>query len=161
MATTVSASEPNDPELAETAWDLEPLVDGEGEGGVQSRMQEALTRARAFAGRYAGKLEQLESAGLAEAMTELAEIYELVGRAGSYAALRFSTDTAAPENGALLQRVQEGETEIATTLLFFELEWAALSDERAEQLLAGEGLDFCRHHLRNARRYREHLLSEP
>ncbi|HEY3865716.1 MAG TPA: M3 family oligoendopeptidase [Solirubrobacteraceae bacterium] len=157
----MSTSEPNDPELAETAWDLEPLVGGEGEEGVRSRMEEALTRARAFAGRYAGKLEELESAGLAEAMAELAEIYELVGRAGSYAVLRFSTDTAAPENGALLQKVQEGETEIGTTLLFFELEWAALGDERAEELLAGEGLDFCRHYLRNARRYREHLLSEP
>ena len=94
-------------------------------------------------------------------MAELAEIYELVGRAGYYAALRFSTDTAAPANGALLQKVQERETQIETTLLFFELEWAALTDERAEELLAGEGLDFCRHHLRNARRYREHLLSEP
>jgi oligoendopeptidase F len=57
--------------------------------------------------------------------------------------------------------VQEQETAIQTTLLFFELQWAALSDERAEELLAGEGLDFCRHHLRSARRYREHLLSEP
>ena len=57
--------------------------------------------------------------------------------------------------------MQEGETQIATTLLFFELEWAALSDERAEELLAGEGLDFCRHYLRNARRYREHLLQSP
>ncbi len=94
-------------------------------------------------------------------MAELAEIYELLGRAGSYAALRFSTDTATPANGALLQKVQERETQIATTLLFFELEWAALSDERAEELLAGEGLDFCRHYLLNARRYREHLLTEP
>jgi oligoendopeptidase F len=154
-------TEPNDPELAETAWDLEPLLDGEGEGGVQSRMEQGLTRAQAFAERYAGQLEGLDGAGVGEAMAELAEIYELVGRAGSYAALRFSTDTAAPENGALLQKVQEGETQIATTLLFFELEWAALSDERAEELLAGEGLDFCRHYLRNARRYREHLLTEP
>jgi oligoendopeptidase F len=161
MATTVSASEPNDPELAETAWDLEPLVDGEGEAGVESRLQDALSRSQAFAERYAGKLESLDSGGLGEAMAELAEIYELLGRAGSYAALRFSTDTAAPENGALLQKVQEGETQISTTLLFFELEWAALSDERAEQLLAGENLDFCRHYLRNARRYREHLLTEP
>ena len=161
MATTVSTSEPNDPELAQTAWDLEPLVNGEGEAGVESRLQDALTRSQAFAERYAGKLDGLDSAGLGEAMTELAEIYELVGRAGSYAALRFSTDTAAPENGALLQKVQEGETQISTTLLFFELEWAALSDERAEELLAGEGLDFCRHYLRNARRYREHLLTEP
>jgi len=48
---------------------------------------------------------------------------------------------------------------IETTLLFFELEWAALPEERAEELLADPGLDFCRHHLRNVRRYREHLLS--
>ena len=57
--------------------------------------------------------------------------------------------------------MQEQETAIQTTLLFFELEWAALSDERAEELLAGEGLEFCAHHLRNVRRYRDHLLSEP
>ena len=157
----MSDSRSEDQELAETAWDLEPLVDGEGEGGVESRLEDALERSRGFAERYAGKLDGLDSAGLAEAMGELAAIYELVGRAGSYAALRFSTDTAAPENGALLQKVQESETQIATTLLFFELEWAALSDERVEELLAGEGLDFCRHYLRSARRYREHLLSEP
>ena len=60
-------------------------------------------------------------------MRELAEIQELVGRAGYYAALRFSTDTADPANGALMQWVQEQETAIQTTLLFFELEWAALA----------------------------------
>jgi oligoendopeptidase F len=153
-------SRPEDTELAETAWDLEPLVDGEGEVGVESRLQDALARAQAFAERYSGKLGELDRAGLRAAMTELGVIFELLGRAGSYAALRFSTDTAAPANGALLQKVQERETQIATTLLFFELEWAALSDERVEALLAGEGLDFCRHYLRNVRRYREHLLSE-
>ncbi|HEY5045919.1 MAG TPA: M3 family oligoendopeptidase [Solirubrobacteraceae bacterium] len=155
------AATTTDPELEQTAWDLEPLVDGEGEGGVESRLNDALARAQAFAERYSGKLGEFDSAGLAEAMAALAVIYELLGRAGSYAALRFSADTAAPANGALLQKVQERETQIATTLLFFELEWAALSDERAEALLAGEGLDFCRHHLRSVRRYREHLLSEP
>ena len=161
MSPSAAATTPEDHELAETAWDLEPLVDGEGEAGVESRLKDALTRSQAFAERYAGKLGELDSAGLGEAMAELAVIYELIGRAGSYAVLRFSTDTAAPANGALLQKVQERETQIGTTLLFFELEWAALSDERAEELLKGEGLDFCRHHLRNARRYREHLLSEP
>ena len=70
-------------------------------------------------------------------MHELGAIYELVGRAGSYAALRFATDTADPARGALLQRVQERGTAIETKLLFFELEWAALDDERAEELLAG------------------------
>ena len=57
--------------------------------------------------------------------------------------------------------MQEKATAIETALLFFELEWAALDDDRAEELLATEGLDFARHHLRSARRYRPHLLSEP
>jgi oligoendopeptidase F len=156
-----ATTDSTDPELQATAWDLEPLLDGEGVDGVERRLGEALERARAFAQRHAGKLGELDSAGLRDAMSELAVIGELVARAGYYAALRFSTDTADPANGALLQRVQEQETAIQTTLLFFELEWAALADERAEELLAGGGLDFCAHHLRNVRRYRDHLLSEP
>jgi oligoendopeptidase F len=158
---TGTARGSTDPELEASAWDLEPLVDGEGEQGVERRLTEALERARAFAERYAGKLGELSSEGLGEAMRELAEILELVSRAGYYAALWFATDTADPVRGALLQRVQERETAIQTTLLFFELEWAALPDERADQLLEGDGLDFCRHHLRTARRYKDHLLSEP
>src|SRR5215204_1954402 len=94
-------------------------------------------------------------------MRELGELQELAGRAGSYAVLNFSIDTADPARGALLQRMQEKATAIETALLFFELEWAALDDDRAEELLATEGLDFARHHLSAARRYRPHLLSEP
>jgi oligoendopeptidase F len=156
-----AAPDSTDPELQATAWDLEPLVEGEGPDGVETRLTEALTRAQAFAERYVGKLAELDSDGLREAMQELAAIYDLVGRAGSYAALRFATDTADPANGALLQLAQERGTAMETTLLFFDLEWAALQDARAEELLAGEGLDFVRHHLRNVRRYRDHLLSEP
>ncbi len=154
-------SETTDPELEQTVWDLEPLVEGEGPDGVERRLGEALERAKAFAASYAGKLGELDVEGLRDGD----------GRAGRdpragrprrhYAALRFSADTADPANGALLQKAQEHETAIETTLLFFELEWAALSQERAEELLAGDGLDFCRHHLRNVRRYRDHLLSEP
>ena len=94
-------------------------------------------------------------------MHELAEIEEIAGRAGTYAHLSFSIDTADPARGALLQRVEEKGTAIETALLFFHLEWAALDDARAEELLATDGLDFARHHLRTARRYRPHLLTEP
>jgi len=161
-----AAPDSTDPDRSEIgqqapAWDLEPLLDGEGAEGVEPRLSEALARAQAFAEGYAGKLEELDSSGLREAMQELAAIHELVGRAGGYAALRFSTDTAEPANGALLQLAQERGTAIETTLLFFDLEWAALEDERAEELLCGDGLEPFAHHLRNIRRYREHLLSEP
>ncbi len=147
--------------LQDVAWDLEPLVDGDGPAGADRQLAEAQKRADAFAAAHAGKVAALDGAGLAAAMDELAAISELVGRAGSYASLRFSTDTADPANGALLQRVQEQGTAIETTLLFFELEWAALDDARAEELLAADGLERCRHHLRTARKYRPYLLSEP
>jgi len=157
----VAAPAETDQELQATAWDLEPLVEGEGRDGVEHRLQQATERAQAFAQRHAGKLSELDSDSLREAMQELGAITELVARAGYYAALRFATDTADPERGALLQHVQERETQIQTTLLFFELEWAALPEQRSQELLAGPGLDFARHHLQNVRRYREHLLSEP
>src|ERR1700739_3265364 len=134
-----------DPEAGRTAWDLSPLLDGEGPEGVESRLEEALSKAKSFADEHAGKLAELDGAGLRVAMQELAQMHDLVGRAGAYAALRFSTDTADPANGALLQKVQERETEIETTLLFFELEWAALDDEAVERLLSGGGLHFRAH----------------
>ena len=150
-----------DPELQQTEWDLTPLADGEAPDGVESLLKDATGRARAFSAEHAGRIAELDGGGLAGAMRELEAIHELLGRAGSYASLWFSTDTADPGRGALLQRVQEAGTTIETQLLFFELEWAGLQDERAEELLAGEELDFCRHYLRSTRRYRPHLLSEP
>jgi oligoendopeptidase F len=146
-------------ELQEVVWDLDHLVSGP--AGVDEALGRADQLAGAFAETYRGALAEIDAVGLAAAMAQLAEINDLVGRAASYAQLRFSTDTADPDRGALMQRVEERATALETKLLFFELEWAALDDDRAEHLLGGDGLDFCRHHLRTIRRYRPHLLSEP
>jgi oligoendopeptidase F len=151
-------------ELESVAWNLDPLLNGgagDPENAVATMLAEAQRRADAFAAEHAGKVAELDGPGLVAAMHDLEALQELLGRAGSYAVLNFSGDTADPKRGALLQKVQEGGTGIETTLLFFELEWAALDDERADELLAADGLDFARHHLRTARRYRPHLLSEP
>ncbi|HWK25548.1 MAG TPA: M3 family oligoendopeptidase [Solirubrobacter sp.] len=153
-----------DPDLQEVAWDLSHLLDGAGDdpqAAVDALLAAALERAEAFAAAYAGKVAALDGDGLIAAMRELAEIEEIAGRAGTYAHLSFSIDTADPARGALLQRVEEKGTAIETSLLFFHLEWAALDDATAERLLETEGLDFARHHLATARRYRPHLLSEP
>src|SRR5919198_5436727 len=153
-----------DPELENVAWNLDPLLDGgaaDPEAAVEAMIADAQARADAFAQAHAGTIAELDGEGLVAAMRELEAIQEEIGRAGSYAMLNFAGNTADPPRGALLQKVQEKGTSIETALLFFELEWAALDDEVAEALLATDGLDFARHHLRTARRYRPHLLSEP
>lgn len=157
----MAADTETDPALQDAAWDLRPLLDGGGEEAVDAQLDEAQRRADAFAQQHAGRVDALDGPGLVAAMQELVAIFELVGKAGSYASLRFSTDTADPARGALLQKVQEKGTAIETKLLFFGLEWAALDDGQAEELLGADGLDFARHHLRMERRYRPHLLSEP
>jgi oligoendopeptidase F len=148
-------------DVQEVAWDLDPLVDGEGPEGADRLLAEADERAARFAETYAGHVGELDGAGLSAAMAELETIVDRLGRVGSYAMLRFAVDTADPANGALLARVQERGTAVETKLLFFELEWAAVDDERADELLRADGLQTTRHHLRTLRRHRPHLLSEP
>ncbi len=147
--------------VQDVSWDLSPLVHGEGDAGADRLLDEAATRAHAFSEAYAGKVAELDAPTFVAAVREMQGISELAARAGNYAMLRFSIDTADPALGALLQRVQEKGTALETQLLFFELEWATLCDEHADALIAADGLDTARHFLRSARRYRPHLLTEP
>ena len=73
--------------------------------------------------------------------TGLAEVLDLIGRAGSFAGLDFAADTTDPARGARMQRVEERSTVIGTKLLFFELEWAELADDQVDALLADDRLD--------------------
>jgi oligoendopeptidase F len=150
-----------DAALQNAAWDLEPLVESKGPAGVEELLAEARDRAASFAENHRGQVSELGPEGLADAMHELGAIYDLASRAGHYAMLNFTLDTGDPARGALMQRTRELSAAIETQLLFFELEWNQLPDEQAAELLEADGLDFCRHHLRNLRRYRPHQLSEP
>ncbi|MBN8870307.1 MAG: M3 family oligoendopeptidase [Solirubrobacterales bacterium] len=153
-----------DAALAEVTWNLDDLLEGDAAdpaAAVTALLDEAEQASEKFAETYEGKVAELDGPGLIVAMTKLADISDRAGRALNYAHLRFAADTADPANGALLQMGSERATAIQTRLLFFELEWAALDDETAEALLVTPGLEFCEHHLRNERRYRDHLLSAP
>ncbi len=143
----------------DVAWDLEPLL-GE-TGSVDSLLAEAAEAAEKFSEKYRGRIAYLSASDLAEAMHALAQISDGVGRVGSYVGLKFSVDTTNPEFGAQMANADEKSTAISNTLLFVELEWAAADDAHVEEILTQPELDFCRHHLSAARRYRPHLLSEP
>ncbi|HUI48000.1 MAG TPA: M3 family oligoendopeptidase [Acidimicrobiia bacterium] len=141
-------------------WDLAPLLPQDAERGLDELLDAADARAEELA-RTRGHVADLDATGLVAFMRGLAELLDLVGRAGSYVGLEFATDTTDPARGARMQRVEERATAINTKLLFFELEWAELPDEQVDALLADDRLAFARHHLRSARRYRPHLLTEP
>ena len=154
--TTVSSSDA-DLTAADVAWDLAPLLDG------NDSPDTLLDRAREVASgleRFRGRIGGLEAEELATLMHELATVNELVSRAGHYGMLRFTENTADPERGAQMQRIEEASTSIASGLVFVDLEFAAADDGHAERVLADERLGFCRHHLQQLRLTRPHLLSE-
>jgi oligoendopeptidase F len=142
---------------ADVAWDLDPLLaehDLDHWLDEGDRMAERLEAAR-------GEVAGFDAERLLDFMTGMADLQEAIGRAGNHASLRFTVDVNDEARGKAMQKVEERATAAANTLIFFELEWAELSDERVEELLADDRLGFCAHYLRSARRYRPHLLTEP
>ncbi len=147
-------------EAEDIAWDLEPLADGRGPQGVKDLLDEADGRAEELSVQR-GRVASWTGEDLVRFMSDLADLYDTVGKAQSFAALQFSTDSSDPEKGALMQLVQERSAALSTKLLFFELEWAKLEDGRVDELLAQPGLEQSGHYLRSIRRYKDYLLTEP
>ena len=157
MTAVESSSADADLTAEHVAWEIDTIIpDGES-------IDTLFERAEALAEQLAtlrGTVADLDVDGLAAAMRTQAEIADLTSRAGYHAMLAFSTDTTDPARGAAVAASQERSTAIETQLIFFDLEWAALDDERAAALLADPQLEFCAHHLRNLRAMRPYLLSE-
>jgi oligoendopeptidase F len=143
-------------------WDLSDLYSGIDDPKIKDDLQDALFRAKAFESKYRGKINSTEANAtvVLEAVRELESISEQVGKLISFAQLVFAADTSNPKNGAFLQYIQEQATEIKKNLLFFELEWIALPDDKVSNILEDRSLSHYKHFLEHQRRYKPHRLSE-
>ena len=144
----------------DVAWNLSGLLS---ERDATSP-RELVNRAQSLADdlqRFKGTVATMSSEELFQMMSMLAETSELLSRAGHFTTLKFSENTADPEIAAEMQFINEQSNAVSTKLLFVDLEWAEVPDERSRELLSEARFDFCRHHLENLRRYQPHQLSEP
>ena len=144
----------------EVAWDLSDLYEGPDDPKLEEEVAGAEASADAFRSRYHGQVGELDAAQLAEAIAERERIESAIDRGLTYAHLRFATNMADSPRGALLAQLQERAAAVETQLLFFGLEWAALDDARADELLADPAVEHWRHYLSSLRKYRPYLLTE-
>jgi len=149
----------NDTGADEVRWRLDDLHDGPDD--LQESLDAAAEAAAAFADDYRGRIGDLDPSALATALGHLEAIFDRLGRAEAYARLHWTTDTNDGERGALLQSVRERTNRIRQQLLFVEVEWAAVDDERVKTLLDHEALADYRHYLETEHQKNEHVLSEP
>ena len=135
-----------DPDLQEVAWDLSHLLERR-RGRSAGRRRRAARATPSAAPTRSPRATPASSPsstapGLSRRCTSSPRSRRSPAAPAPTRTSSFSIDTADPPHGALLQRVEEKGTAIETALLFFHLEWAALDDARAEELLATDGLDF-------------------
>jgi oligoendopeptidase F len=148
--------------VTDVHWNLSDLYVGTDDPRIAETLDAAQARAEQFQTRYKGKINRpdLTSETLAAALREYEAIEQQGGKPGSYASLLFSTDTNDPARGAFLQKMRERGTEINLSLLFFDLELAAIPEETLTPLLQDPSIAPYKHYLHNTRLYRDHLLSE-
>lgn len=144
----------------EIVWDLSPLYASVDDPAIQTDMERANTLADQFVAAYKGKLASMDEEDFVDAMKAIEQIRDVTGRISSFASLVYSTDTADTTNGALLQRVQEFGAQLEQKLVFFNLEWNALSDEQVEKIINNPTLGGYAHHLEAQRRYQPHQMTE-
>jgi oligoendopeptidase F len=141
-------------------WDLSDLYPGTGSPPLKADLARAAEDAKAFAGRYRGKVAGLDSAGFGVAITAYESIEELLGRLSSYAQLVHSGNMADPEIGRFYQTIQEKVTEVSSEILFFTLEINRIEDDAMGRLLTAPAAARYAPWVRDLRAFRKHQLSD-
>lgn len=141
-------------------WDLSDLYKSPDDEMIQSDQQKVRKLAESFRKKYRGKVKELTADRFAEALVEYEIIIEILGRIGSYAHLIWSTNTESARFGKLLQEANELGSEISQQLVFFDVEWLKIPEEKADKLISSKLLNRWSHYLETSRRYKNHTLSE-
>lgn len=142
-------------------WDLTDLYAGPDDPAVRADAEGAMSAAASFAERYRGRVGELDAEALATALRELEQLLTPLYRLGSYANLLYSVDTTDHTASALMAEMQERASKVQAEVLFFDLEWGSVPEERAQALLTDPALEGYRHHLERIRAEVPYRLSEP
>jgi len=140
-------------------WDLSDLYQGIDDPKIHDDMERCQDLASEITDKYSGRVRELKADELLSALKESEELASILGKLGAFAQLNFATRVNNPKTGAFLQRVKEFSSLVEKKVVFFDIEWANVPDERAEDLLSDPVLGHYRHYLQAIRRYRPHLLS--
>ena len=143
---------------AEVIWNLADLYESIDDPAITGDLARCRDEAQAIEKEYSGTLNQITAPALAELVGRMERTSQILGRISTHAFLSFTTNTQDAAASGHLQRVREEGSAISRHLVFFQLEWNAVDEERARALLADKSLDGYRHYLAAMRRYAPHML---
>ncbi len=142
-------------------WDLSDLYAAPTDPALEATLTRALEHAKAFEAAYKGKVAILAPNEFAEMMRELEHSEEEAAKPEVYAYLLHSQNTQDAAAGRILARVREAAAERGAHGVFFSLELAQVTDQHAAELYAHAESARYRHTIEEARKFRQHQLTEP
>jgi oligoendopeptidase F len=143
---------------ADIRWNLADLCHDSEEARAQ--WDDVSADAKSIADRYRGRIADLDAAGLRELLDELDELEQEVSRLQVYSYLRLSMAATDVDANDLATFSRERSAELENLLVFVGLEWIALDDDRAGELLTSEELAPYAHKLRVERLEKPYVLTE-
>jgi oligoendopeptidase F len=140
-------------------WELGDLCADTDE--ARGQWNDFVERAQVIASRHRGRVGELDATGLRALFDELDDLEQDISRLQVYSYLRLSMAATDVDANDLATYTRERASEVENALVFVGLEWIAIDDDRAEELLAGDELAPYAHKLRVERLEKPYVLSEP
>ena len=139
-------------------WDLTDLCSSADE--ARAEWSALVERAQELASRYRGKTASLEAAAFRALLDETDELEQELSRLQVYSYLRLSMAATEVEANDLATFSRDRAAEIENALVFLGLEWIALDDDKAADILSSPEVAPYEHKLRVERDEKPYVLSE-
>jgi oligoendopeptidase F len=139
-------------------WDLNDLCSGADE--ARAEWTALVERAQELASRYRGKIAALDADGFRALLDETDELEQELSRLQVYSYLRLSMAATEVEANDLATFSRDRAAEIENALVFLGLEWIALDDDKADEILSSPKIAPYEHKLRVEREEKPYVLSE-
>lgn len=145
-------------EYLQSKWKLDDLYPEDYKAAFDADLDELKQKVESFE-KYRGELtSDITPARFLEILKDYQEIAEISWKMGGFTSLRASGDTQNTAILSLMQQTDAVTTELQNKIMFFDIWFRGLDDEKAAQLIeAAEGY---RYFLTKMRSYKPHMLSE-
>ncbi len=141
-------------------WNLADLYAGPDDPKFAADFDRAADWARKFSARWQGRLAAAAGDDLAAAVADYEKLSDLMGRIGSYAQLYYVGDTTDAARAKFYGDANARMTEIASALLFFELELNRIDDAALAEKMKTPALAHYRPWIDNLREEKPYQLED-
>jgi oligoendopeptidase F len=160
MKHMTDASAPQKTGAEDVIWDLSVLYSGMDDPMIDSDINKINQMADEFVAAYRGRVAEMDAEDFVDAFKKREAIYDLGAKVSSFASLNYTVYSTDENWGAFMQKIQETFATFQQKMVFFGVEWNAVEDAQAEQILADPTLGEYQYHLETMRLSKPYSLSE-